>query len=407
MKAFKAISVFVLVYFSFAVQAQNISGTIFTDSNNNGVKDATEVGFPNATITAYATGNTAVATTTSSNTGSYTLTGLTAGTKYRVEFSPFVGFTDGAIGSSNLSSVQFVNAGSSNVNFGIFLPGKCGTDPDPRIIGTCGLFNNPSVDTTVASWRYATNFYQQTQWEAFTYTNTIHPHEGDMAAGEIGVPWAMARIPSTNYVLNVPVSSPATGVFATGGVAGTSAIYMANYNGVNASYTDHKLLVRLADHGINLTATHPIGADQPRFGEYGLGGLTVSADAKYVYVANLGKGNLIRVDISGVNYGSLPSTAPGAAQITEISYPTTMAGFTSGVDGYFRATALKQFGGDIYIAGTFDGSLRSDDSAVRVVVLKLTVATNSITEVFNFNPMNFVQVQMLMRLMDKNYCNLW
>jgi SdrD B-like domain len=374
--------------------AQTISGTVFNDGNNNGVKDATDVGFPNATIKAYIVGSTVVSTTTAANDGTYTLTGLSAGTKYRIEFTPFLGYNDGAVGTSSASSIQFATAGATNVNFGIFLPGKCGTDPDPRLIGSCGLFPDPlnppatPPSVSVASWRYQTDFYPQTKWGAFNYA-TVQPHQDDLLATQVGVPWAMARVPNTNYVLMVPISSPETSVFASGGVSGTTAIYMVDYSGANAAYSTHKTLVQLSAVGFPLTAVNPIGAVQPRFGEYGLGGIAVSPDAKYVYVANLGKGNIMRIDISGVTYGSLPATAPAAGNITEINFPTSIAGFTSGTDGYFRATAMKRHGDDIYIAGTFDGSLRADNSAVRVVVFKLNVATNALTEAFSFNPIAF------------------
>ncbi len=374
--------------------AQSISGTVFTDSNDNGVKDAAEVGFPNAIVNAYLNGNTLVSTTSSSNTGTYTLTGLTAGTKYRIEFVPYVGFTDGAIGTSNLSSVQFVTSGSTNVNFGIFYPGKCGTDPDPRLIASCGLFEDPlnppatPPSISVASWRYQTDFYQQTKWQAFNYP-PVQPHQDDILATNVGVPWAMAKVPSTNYVIISPVSSPVTSVFSNGGASGTTALYIADYSGANATYVSNKTLLQFSSLGYSLNAEHPIGAIQPRFGEYGLGGVAVSGDGKYVYAANLGRGNILRVDISGVNYASLPSTAPTAANVTEIQFPTMIAGFTSGVDGYFRATAMKRNSDDIYIAGTFDGSLRSNNSAVRVVVFKLNTTTNAITEVFNYNPNSF------------------
>ena len=387
------LSIFVL-FLSVTAYSQTITGTVFNDGNNNGVKDAAEVGFPNAIIKAYLTGNTAVATATATNTGTYTLTGLTAATRYRIEFTPYSGYTDGAIGTGSASSIQFATTGATNVNFGIFMPGKCGTDPDPRLIGSCGLFpdplNPPSTPLTVsvASWRYQTDFYPQTKWQANNYP-TVQPHQDDLLATQVGVPWAMARIPSTNYVLMVPISSPTASVFATGGASGTTAIYMVDYSATNTAYSTHKTLVQLSSVGFPLTALNPIGTTQPRFGEYGLGGIAVSTDAKYVYAANLGKGNIMKIDISGVAYASLPATAPTASNITEISFPTSIAGFTSGVDGYFRATAMKRHGDDIYVAGTFDGSLRADNSAVRVVVFKLNVATNAVTEVFNFNPTSF------------------
>jgi hypothetical protein len=394
MKAFKFYLLGCFLLVQLMATAQNITGTVFNDSNNNGVKDTGEPGFPNAIVNAYLTGTTLVSTTTTSNLGTYTLTGLTAGTKYRLEFIPYAGFTDGALGSANLSSVQFINAGSSNVNFGIFIPGRCGTDPDPRLIGSCGLFPdplNPPVTpptVSVASWRYQTDFYPQTKWGAFNYP-TVQPHQDDLHYTQVGVPWAMARKPSTDLVMMVPISSPETSVFGTGGTSGLTAIYVADYSGPNAGISSHKTLVQLSSLGFSTAAQNPIGAVQPRFGEYGLGGIAISPDGNSLFVANLGKGNIIKINISNVNYASLPATAPVAGDISEISFPSTIAGFTQGTDGFFRATAMKTYAGDVYISGTFDGSLRGDNSAVRIVVFKLNPTTNALTEVFSYNPTLF------------------
>lgn len=394
MKASKFCIIFLFMYLAICTYGQNITGTVFNDSNNNGVKDTGEPGFPNAIVNAYLTGTTIVSTTTTSNLGTYTLTGLTAGTKYRLEFIPYTGFTDGALGSANLSSVQFINAGSSNVNFGIFIPGRCGTDPDPRLIGSCGLFpdplNPPTTPPTVsvASWRYQTDFYPQTKWGAFNYP-TVQPHQDDLHHTQVGVPWAMARKPSTDLVMMVPISSPETSVFGTGGASGLTAIYVADYSGPNAGISSHKTLVQLSSLGFTTSAQNPIGAVQPRFGEYGLGGIAISPDGNSLFVANLGKGNIIKINISNVNYASLPVTAPTAGDISEISFPSNIAGFVQGTDGYFRATSMKTYSGDVYIAGTFDGSLRSDNSAVRIVVFKLNTTTNALTEIFSYNPTLF------------------
>ena len=237
MKAFYKIIIFFTITFCHVEgNTQTITGTVFNDSNNNGIKDTGEPGFPNATVTAYLTGTTVVTTTTTSGTGTYTLSGLTAGTKYRIEYSAYLGFTGGAIGSSNQSSVQFITAGSTNVNFGIFVPGRCGTDPDPRLIGSCGLFpdplNPPATPPTVsvASWRYQTDFYPQTKWAAFNYP-TVQPHQDDLHHTQVGVPWAMARKPSTDLVFIAPISSPESSVFGTGGASGNTALYVADYSG--------------------------------------------------------------------------------------------------------------------------------------------------------------------------------
>ena len=115
-----------------------ISGIVFQDFNSNGVMDtsgstpnlAIDAGVSGVTVSAYAAGSaSAVATAATSASGLYTLTGLTSGVQYRVEFSALPsGFypsnhgTSNATVPSNGTTVQFVNAGSSNVSLGVLKP---------------------------------------------------------------------------------------------------------------------------------------------------------------------------------------------------------------------------------------------------------------------------------------------
>ena len=106
------------------VNAQTISGTVFNDGNNNGTKEIGESGFPYVTINAYNDLNILVATSNSLATpivsmGTYTLSGLVTGTAYRIEFILPEGYSESAFGTEN-SSVKFVTANATNINFGLF-----------------------------------------------------------------------------------------------------------------------------------------------------------------------------------------------------------------------------------------------------------------------------------------------
>ena len=92
--------------------AQTISGTVFNDGNNNGIKDIGESGFPYVTIKAYDNSNVLVTTTSSlatptANIGDYALSGLSTGAIYRIEFTLPKGYSESAFGIEN-SSVKFV-----------------------------------------------------------------------------------------------------------------------------------------------------------------------------------------------------------------------------------------------------------------------------------------------------------
>lgn len=80
------------------VPATSLGGSVFEDTNANGVKDAGEPGIPNATITltgsAVGAGAIAPRTATTDANGAYTFTGVAPGTYTLTETQP-TGFTDG------------------------------------------------------------------------------------------------------------------------------------------------------------------------------------------------------------------------------------------------------------------------------------------------------------------------
>ena len=109
-----------------------VSGTVFRDYNANGTKEVStsfyEPGVQAVTVTAYPPSG-ATQTTATSASGTYSFTGLTL--PARIEFTG-LGVSDfsSAFGSGSGSSVQFVTAASTAVDFGINYPSDyCHADP--------------------------------------------------------------------------------------------------------------------------------------------------------------------------------------------------------------------------------------------------------------------------------------
>lgn len=92
----------------------DISGTVFEDSNANGVFDSGvgETGVFGVSISAFDSDDplaTPTATTVSGADGSYTLSGLSGGTSYRIEFSGLSsGNYSSLYGADSLTSVGFI-----------------------------------------------------------------------------------------------------------------------------------------------------------------------------------------------------------------------------------------------------------------------------------------------------------
>ncbi len=104
----------------------DLGGTVFQDFDNDGTNDAAETGQAGVVVTVFdCNGGTAGSATTDAN-GEWTVTGLTQGDTYRVEFSlPADGSLDnlqpGFAGTDNATDVQFVVPGSGNctVDWGV------------------------------------------------------------------------------------------------------------------------------------------------------------------------------------------------------------------------------------------------------------------------------------------------
>ena len=111
-----------------------ISGMVFNDGNDNGVKDTTEVGYAYLTVNAFNAGGNLVDTTTTDANGNYMLNNLTNGQAYRVELQLPAGYSDAAFGSASGTSVQFATASTNGpqVNFGIYVPNQCTPEMKPR-----------------------------------------------------------------------------------------------------------------------------------------------------------------------------------------------------------------------------------------------------------------------------------
>ncbi len=361
------------------VNAQTITGRVFFDGNNNGAfESSNEVGFGGVTVKAYNAANAAVATTTTALTGTlgnYTLTGLTAGTAYRVEFSLPDGYNDGAQATGSRSSIQFVASGGT-ANLGVYVPGLCDRDKDVRIVAGCA--NTGTGTTSVASWEYFADR------KTSIGDGVINPHDDDMTFNQVGIPMGMGARAKDKLVFFSTVSAPETTIYPVS-PGGASAIYAAAYTGTGNAYVSHKLLTKLSSlsPAIDVTSQFNVGSVD-NIGEYGLGGLDLTEDGKFLYVVNMGNGKIVKLDISAVNYATIPSGGftGTALPVSEITIPTAIATCTG---GRFRPSAIEIYAGALYVGGVCDASTSSTASNLRLKVLKMDLATDTWTSLLDFD----------------------
>ena len=380
-KLLKVCAILLFSLIGYSTHAQ-ISGTVFFDGNNNGAySSANEVGFGGVTVKAYDATNTVKATATTAITGtlgSYTLSGLVAGTTYRVEFTLPSGYNDGSQATGSRSSIQFVTASAAGTtaNFGIYTTGVC--DPDKTVRVVAGCADTSGGTTSVASWDYFAD-------RKTTIANaTINPHDDDMTFAQVGVPMGMGSRAKDKMFFFSTISSPLTTVFPAS-PGGSSAIYMANYSGTGNAYVSNKLLTKLSSltPAINVSSQFNVGSVD-NTGEYGLGGLDLTDDGKFLYVVNMGKGNIVKLDISGVTYAGVPAggyTGTGLP-VSEITIPTTISTCTG---GRFRPSAIEIYAGSLYVGGVCDASTSTTASNLRLKVLKMDLTTSTWSSILDFD----------------------
>ena len=121
-----------------------LSGTVYNDYNNNGVKDSGEPGVQGAVVYAYDVDGHQFGPATTASTGLYTLnmTGVTAGAM-RLELQSIpTGYEPSRVGTDNATTIRFLNltAGATvnNLHFAIQKPLEyCENNPDIATTAFC------------------------------------------------------------------------------------------------------------------------------------------------------------------------------------------------------------------------------------------------------------------------------
>ncbi|MBK8624702.1 MAG: hypothetical protein IPN86_03715 [Saprospiraceae bacterium] len=360
---------------SFASYGQ-ISGKVFLDGNNDGTQQSVEVGFAGVTVTATPPSGPALTATTGTS-GTYTITGTSSGTTYRIEFTYPTGYADGAIGTQSETSVTFATGNATNVDLGLNVPASCDPDMAIRVLFGSGL-DDDGTPHSVRSWDYIAD-----RRDAITGMGSAGdetPHTNDILATQSGVPYGFAVQKGTNLSFYTTISSDLTNVFPND-PSGEGIIRVASYDGPLATYQSMKQLLNFSSYGISTSAIAP--TIDGTFGTHGLGGIAISDDGRYLYVINMGKRNIVRFDISSVNYASIPAGGVTGLPFVEIPLPNP-----SCPNGVYRPGALKYYAGNLYLGGICDANAGAA-SDLRAVFYRMAPATNTFTQVLSYTP-NFL-----------------
>ncbi len=344
-----------------AASAGDCVGTVFTDYNADGTRQTQGDPHPNGvdaytdepgqagvSVTAYDDIGAQVGQTTTLADGTFDLsTSVALGTPIRVEFTwPGLGYLEsGPNGPDNLSSVQFAEAGSCNLTFGVFNPSDyCGSDP--RLVSTCFVFGeydgaHTSVDTIVGSqWSQGSD--SGTAPADFGEGTAIHNSVASETGSVLGLAWQR----STRTMFSAAFMKNHSGF----GPGGPGAIYSTGIDPISGATTAASSVwldvyslagvTACADpHSTDLNPVPDVLASVfEAVSRCSLGDIEISDDESTLYVTNLtptGGGQILAIDIATK---TLIGGSPWAVPVDQTDCPNPITDIYAGALGFHNGT---------------------------------------------------------------------
>lgn len=350
----------------------DISGLVFQDFNGNGSLDSSasfkELGLAGATVKAFAANGAQVgATANSAADGSYTLTGLTAGQEYRLEFSWAESWLSPHVVSN--TSVQFVQDGSSSANLALISAEAYTSSTDPYLLipqYLGGAYNAPDFGNQQGLVVF-------THAATATATTQTPPATVKASFGQTGATWGVAyqRSKKTAYASAVIRRHSGLGPLGTGG------IYKLDMSNPSApatgslNYIDVKTIgIPTGDDPRDGTSCNSVAtaSGQPahdiqaalKVGESGIGGISMDNDHERLWLVNMADRKLYA--IQNID----PTTTPTTADVLG-GYPISLpAGLTC--NGEVRPWAVKYHHGKVYVGAVCDAIYGADADLLGIVL---------------------------------------
>ncbi len=409
-----------------ALHAQ-ISGVVFKDFNASGVKDNTatfnEPFVQNVTVKVTLPSGSSFTTTTDAN-GAYSFTAVQvpSTTQVRVEFTDGESTPSSAVGAGNASSVQFVTAPSTTVNYAINSSDDFWDNvkqPDPLLIMPVlmGGTNTGSFKDRFSLVQLNNNVSGITSAVPSTF---VIPNPSDTSirpalTSQTGSLWGEAYQKKVDRFFHAAVLKRQVGV----GPRGLSGIYITEKSGANyalsASFSlqgvtpantsgsnpalDFGAVTRSSSNFFDnnfLTSTpgNPNGDNSydidafDKVGRVGIGDIDVDEKNNRLFIVNLNQRSLVTVDISSTTSATLNNAMAATLAPLTNAYPMqTLPGWPTnavGVNGSYRPWGIKIYKGKGYIGVVNDGSVAPPANPVQsdVKARILSFDVNNITAGF-------------------------
>ncbi|WP_175489318.1 SdrD B-like domain-containing protein [Neolewinella agarilytica] len=321
-----------------------LGGNVFNDFNNDGADaGASEVGQSNVLVEVYECDNDVpVATTYTNADGDWSVDDTNITYPVRVEFStPLQDYLQpGVAGMNNGTNVQFVEAPTCQVIYGVLNPSTyCGEDVS--LVTTCYLGgDNTGGQAAVLTW---------------SYENVgLGPNDKRSVStvGQVASAWGASYNTSEKELLVAAVLKRHSGLhYEADGSGGLDAIYAidpfsSNPNGTIWLELDDDLGIDVGsipdNAGRGLGAPTAPSNDVEAYdkaGKVGIGDIDLSEDNSRLYVMNLFDKTLYEIDVATKTLvNSYPVPDPGCA------------------NGDYRPWAVQYHKGKVYVGSICDGS---------------------------------------------------
>jgi uncharacterized repeat protein (TIGR01451 family) len=290
-----------------SIQAQ-ITGNVFRDFNANGIKDTggtfSEIGIAGVTIKCVDSAG-GTGTATSGATGDYTLSGCTGASRVEFTWATLADYSAPA-GTSSNTSVQFVTAPASNVNFGLNYPSDYQQASPPFI--TPRYRNGTSTGNPSSA----------VHTFPFTAANATPLPTSVTTLANVGTLWGVAVQAYKKRVFMSAVLKRHSGL----GPKGLGGVYVFDYNGATPALTgsfDLQGVTTVSGGTIDLGSVNRISSDPnyalgaegspnvdfdafDKVGKVGFGDADMSEDGKTLWLVNLNQRALISVDATGTTF---------------------------------------------------------------------------------------------------------
>ncbi len=389
--------------FSISGYAQ-VSGVVYRDFDGSGTRTLmapNEIGAIGVKVRAYIGSSNTPLLTSTNGQGEFSFSAgqIPAGSQVKLEFYDLgkLNFS-GPHGAESGTSLQFVQAPTDQVSFGIFYPAEFCDSRSPVIVTSCFINGDPAASGSAGEQAALVSF----PYNASGITGpTNFPARELGSVKEIGAIWGVLYHKRTKKFITAAILKRHAGF----GPLGTGGLYLTDFDtGASSSFIDVKTLgIDTGDDphsGLSADFTAPSldTASLRQIGKLSIGAMTSSEDGERIFITNLKDRKIYSL------YVGSDLTVPTQDSVRSYTIPNNCADPED-----FRPWALKGYRGDVYVGTVCSGETSGDTARLKGIVYKFNPeeANPTFTQVLSF-PFSFKRGSPDMSVgCVRNYWSTW